>query len=701
MLRLPRSARRDQAPDARRRVGVRRASRLSTSVTVVTAVAMLVTACTGPGGTDHPGETTSPTTNGAAQARAVAALGDVASSKAGAMRLADGLLAPTNRWFSGLVFGAAPQPVFPSPISWQVTDDGFAAGLPTVTATEKTIAGGTTQQVGLDLGATSTLVSDYDSVSVTVEHRDGSTVLGHTVVAEGSPLVTYTAARAGTVTATSPIDGTGDGTGTVTSGGRTWQLVVRDGTIDGDTIDVRSGGSVVLLPVPDGATAAQTARLVAAARPLTGVALDRSASRGKQRTTLTYDFGSGDRGVLVPQPGQGTTGLECTGLHYETVQGPAPVCTGTALRFAVDTVRPSDTLDLSGLSSAERAALVTQVRADASTVDASSYAADSYGGGKDLYRVANLYRLATQLDLSSVADALKTSVVDELDQWFDPAGCGTRTARCFAYDPTLHGLVGQEASFGSDEFNDHHFHYGYVLSAAAVLAADDPALVSRWRTVADLVAVDIASPEATASFPALRVYDPYAQHSWASGFSPFADGNNQESSSEAVSAWNGVALWGAVSGSSSGSSSLRSVGTWLLSNEAASAARDVLDPDLSAFPEFRHRVVSLTWGGKRDHATWFSAAAAAPAGIELIPMPAVAASYVDAGGSAQIRRVLAEAVPDGRYDVQFGDYLLMYRALASRADAATALREARALPDAVVDSANSRSYMLAWIMSRA
>jgi hypothetical protein len=82
-------------------------------------------------------------------------------------------------------------------------------------------------------------------------------------------------------------------------------------------------------------------------------------------------------------------------------------------------------------------------------------------------------------------------------------------------------------------------------------------------------------------------------------------------------------------------------------------------------------------------------------------MPAVAASYVDAGGAAQIRRVLAEAVPDGRYDVQFGDYLLMYRALASRADAATALREARALPDAVVDSANSRSYMLAWIMSRA
>ena len=39
------------------------------------------------------------------------------------------------------------------------------------------------------------------------------------------------------------------------------------------------------------------------------------------------------------------------------------------------------------------------------------------------------------------------------------------------------------------------------------------------------------------------VFDPYRGHSWASGPSPFASGNNQESSSEAVAAWNGLALW--------------------------------------------------------------------------------------------------------------------------------------------------------------
>jgi len=680
--------------DATGPTGPRRASRLSTSVVVATCVALVVTSCTGSGGADRPAQDAAPTVDATAQARAVARLGDVASSTAGTMRLADGLTPPTNRWFSGLVFGDAPQPVFPTPISWQVTGDGFAAGLPTVTATERTITGGASQQVSLDLGATSDLVSAYDSVSVTVEHRRGSTVLGHTVIAEGSPLVSYTAATAGMIASAAPITRTGEDRGTITSGGRTWAVVVDGGTLSASTVSVRRGSTVVLFPVPSGASPAQVDRLADAATPVTGVALARSASDGKQRTTLTYS--SSGRTLVVPRPGQGTRGLECTGLTYDTIDGPAPVCTGKALSLAVDTVEPSDTLDLSGLSASSRSSLAAQVRTDAAAVGPSSYAADTYGGGKDLYRVATLYRLADSLGLTSEAGALRKSVVGQLDEWFSSSGCGSRTARCFAYDPTVHGLVGQEPSFGSEEFNDHHFHYGYLLSAAALVAADSPSLVERWGPVADLVAADIASPTATASFPALRVYDPYAQHSWASGYSPFADGNNQESTSEAVSAWNGVALWGAVSGSTSWAS----VGTWLLSNEAASARRDVLDPSLTAFPEFRHDVVSLTWGAKRDHATWFSAAAAAPAGIQLIPMPAVATSYVDAGGAAQIRRVLAEAVPDGRYDVQFGDYLLMYRALAGKAAADSALAAAEALPDDVIDSANSRSYLLAWIMTR-
>ena len=162
-----------------------------------------------------------------------------------------------------------------------------------------------------------------------------------------------------------------------------------------------------------------------------------------------------------------------------------------------------------------------------------------------------------------------------------------------------------------------------------------------------------------------------------------------------MSAWNGLARWGQVSGSRA----TERLGDWLLANEAASARRDVLDPDLRTFPGFQHTVVSLNWGGKRDHATWFSADPAAPAGIELIPMPAVAADYVAVGGKQQIGKVLDEAVPEGDYAVQFGDYLLMYRALASGSQATAALAAARDLPAEDIDTGNTRSYLLAWIMS--
>src|SRR5688572_31565583 len=56
---------------------------------------------------------------------------------------------------------------------------------------------------------------------------------------------------------------------------------------------------------------------------------------------------------------------------------------------------------------------------------------------------------------------------------------------------------------------------------------------------------DIASPDRQDKlFPFLRNFDPYAGHSWASGHARFGDGNNNESSSEAMNAWYGMILFG-------------------------------------------------------------------------------------------------------------------------------------------------------------
>ncbi len=93
-------------------------------------------------------------------------------------RLAEGLIPPTNRWFSGLVFGEAPEPVFPLPLSFSLTETGFAFGVPVVQTGADTIITGPSSDVSAAFPASviSTVVA-YDDASVTIELRDADDTL--------------------------------------------------------------------------------------------------------------------------------------------------------------------------------------------------------------------------------------------------------------------------------------------------------------------------------------------------------------------------------------------------------------------------------------------------------------------------------------------------------------------------------------------
>ena len=108
-----------------------------------------------------------------------------------------GLVPPTNRWFSSLALGAEALPVFPVPLSFIEQKTGFGFGVPRVTTSDKTILGGAVSDITVTVPALrSTVVSDYDDLTVTLEQRDSrGKALGHTVVAQGVPSVTFTATR--------------------------------------------------------------------------------------------------------------------------------------------------------------------------------------------------------------------------------------------------------------------------------------------------------------------------------------------------------------------------------------------------------------------------------------------------------------------------------------------------------------------------
>ena len=302
------------------------------------------------------------------------------------------------------------------------------------------------------------------------------------------------------------------------------------------------------------------------------------------------------------------------------------------------------------------------------------FPADTYFGGKALYRAAMLLQLAEQLELEAPA----TTMRDEADRRARRSGPSRRAAPnaaafCFVYDEQGKGIVGLTPSFGSDEYNDHHFHYGYFLYAAGILTQDDPELAKKLAPVMNLLAADIGSNAGNGAFPDRRVFDAYAGHSWASGTSPFADGNNQESSSEAITAWTGLALWAKASGNAD----LETEATWMLSSEAQSglAYWTNFDSAEPVYEGYGHQIVSLNWGGKRDYATWFSPEPAAMLGILVIPM-SPASTYLG-GDPERIKANVAEAT-GGKFDQKFGDYLLMYSALAGDDRAQDRARQPRA-----------------------
>lgn len=611
----------------------------------------------------------------------------------GPVRVDDAVPPPTNRWYSGMFLGAEPQPVFAMPLAVQADDTGVAVGLPRVSATERTIAAPFVPEMRLGLPADAFTATRADPVSVTSTYTSSGSPVGELDLAEGWPYAGYTALRDQDVTVPPGTEARDGGRWLAAAvGDTTYGLAVaradgsrRPVTAPDSVVGLASGETLLVFAAREDATLAELAR---GAVPVHGTTVDQQVRGGRARTRIAYDTAGGRHTVLAAMPHHVLHRPTVVG-RTDSVYGPLRLVRSRSLVTGVPAVRPRATLRLGGLGRAARDELRTQVVADVGKELAGGDSReDTYFGGKDVQRMAQLTRLAEAAGADGAARAMRERAVSELDAWLGGDDCPASGTRCFAYDTAWKGVVGRTASFGSEEFNDHHFHYGYFLTAAALLGEGEPRLLDRWRPTLTALAEDIASPATNGAIPALRSFDPYAGHSWAAGRSDFADGNNQESSSEAINAWNGLAAWA----DADGHRALAQQATWQLSLETASADAYWLEP--RHLPKgFDHSMVSLNWGGKREFATWFSAEPSAMLGIQLLPMPPVLAQARTS--PARVRANVAETSADG-FDTVFGDYLTMYLALA---DPQRALAIGRRLPDSAIDDGNTRSHLLAWLLA--
>jgi endoglucanase Acf2 len=131
---------------------------------------------------------------------------------------------------------------------------------------------------------------------------------------------------------------------------------------------------------------------------------------------------------------------------------------------------------------------------------------------------------------------------------------------------------------------------------------------------------DIATAERGRSdFPYLRNFDPYEGHSWASGVALSPDGNNQESSSEATNAWAALMIWGTLQGRAD----WVDLGAYLYNTEIQAIQHYWFDVHGLTLPnEYQNVEVSMLFGGKLAHNTWWIDEPRQIHGINLLPLTA-------------------------------------------------------------------------------
>lgn len=177
------------------------------------------------------------------------------------------------------------------------------------------------------------------------------------------------------------------------------------------------------------------------------------------------------------------------------------------------------------------------------------------------------------------------------------------------------------ADFGNTFYNDHHFHYGYFVYAAAVIGY----FSSDWLTSDNIAWVnmlvrDFANPSRDDEYyPFSRNFDWYHGHSWASGLFESTDGKNQESSSEDTMASYGIKMWGQVINDKN----MEARGNLMLAVQARSIQDYYLyENSNTVLPAafIGNKAAGILFENKVDHTTYFGASPEYVQGIHMIPL---------------------------------------------------------------------------------
>ena len=242
---------------------------------------------------------------------------------------------------------------------------------------------------------------------------------------------------------------------------------------------------------------------------------------------------------------------------------------------------------------------------------------DSYNEGQLMNRLIQTARIANEMNNLTARDKIINTIQERLEDWLTYES--NEVAFLFYYNKDWSSLIGYPAGHGQDSnINDHHFHWGYFIHAAAFMEQFRPGWYNEWGEMINLLVRDAASTDREDPlFPFLRNFSPYAGHSWANGFASFPQGNDQESTSESMQFNSSLIHWGTVTGQDD----IRDLGIFLYTTEQTAIEEYWFDVRKQNFSDQQqYGLVSRVWGNSYDNGTFWTADITASYGIEFYPI---------------------------------------------------------------------------------
>ena len=555
--------------------------------------------------------------------------------------------------------------ITPDPMTARVTDRGFRVmGIPSGLAATGdgflyTIPDPFNEVFdGVAVGNTNfatmeSYLKDHSDGSVTVEWQSGGQAVMEATFVHGSPYVYVKAYQGELVIRTYSDDGgekgtfyeQGDSLGVWTNvaGNHNNFLVTGEGSttfgnVAGNEITVSNAAkelTLTYLPQTAGTPAdAMTSFFEARARNVVAaVDIDFTVDRSTNNVTVSHTY----------RDSQGAATETIVGLHPLHWKNSGQATSSYKVRSARGTIKFSQTSTFSyqlpsvgvlptlptfdgSFDQATLENLVTEFVSQGSAVW--NNRTDTYWAGKNYGKVAELIAIADAIGMDAEAAQLLSWLKSELADWFTAETNGSLDVmKYFVYDDEWNTLLGMEESFAShQQLNDHHFHYGYFVRAAAEICRMDIAWcgADQYGPMIELLIRDYAGGADDPLFPYLRNFDPANGFSWASGPANFVRGNNNESTSEAANSYGAIVWYGLITGQDD----LVERGMYLHASTAAAYweywnnidGYNNVGADEDNFPSGYNRITtSIIWGDGAVFSTWFSAAFAHILGIQGLP----------------------------------------------------------------------------------